>query len=149
MQLAVSGGQHLFTLGLHMLSLSLVDSLSLLLSPSTNIEIFYFCQKHHLKDKHKIFKNARWFGIWMGFVDKYWLNWEFPPVEIFFSCLCDDLLGVSYTSLLVTAQWLLKRVPHLTSLAWVCVVRKSESSLELYALWIAHCTWRFRSQTQR
>ena len=55
-RLAVSGAQPPFTLGLRMFALSLVDFLSLLLSPSTNIEIFYFCQKYHLKDKYKIFK---------------------------------------------------------------------------------------------
>ena len=61
--LAVSGGQPLFTLGLLMFALSLVDFLFLLWSPSTNIEIFYFCQKYHLKHIYKIFKNSRWFKI--------------------------------------------------------------------------------------
>ena len=58
MRLAVNGAQPLFTLGLIMfaLSLTLVDFLSLLLSPSTDIKIFYFCQKYHLKDTYKIFK---------------------------------------------------------------------------------------------
>ena len=45
-----------FTLGLLMFALSLVDFLSLLLSPRTDIKIFYFCQKYHLKDTYKIFK---------------------------------------------------------------------------------------------
>ena len=54
MGLAVSGA--LFTLGLHMFALSLADFLSLLLSPSTDIKIFYFCQKYHLKDIYKIFQ---------------------------------------------------------------------------------------------
>ena len=57
MRLAVSGGQPLYILGLIMFALSLVDFLSLLWSPSTNIEIFYFCQKYHLKDTHKILKD--------------------------------------------------------------------------------------------
>ena len=56
MRLAVSGAQPLFTVGLLMFALSLVDFLSLLLSPSTNIKSFYFCQKYHLKDTYKIFK---------------------------------------------------------------------------------------------
>ena len=43
MRLAVSGGQPLFTRGLLMFALSLVDFLSLLWSLSTNIEILYFC----------------------------------------------------------------------------------------------------------
>ena len=42
---AVSGAQPLFTLGLLMLALSLVDFLSLLLSPSTDIKIFLFLSK--------------------------------------------------------------------------------------------------------
>ena len=44
------------TLGLLMFALSLVDFLSLLLSPSTYFKFFYFCQKYHLKDVYKIFK---------------------------------------------------------------------------------------------
>ena len=56
MRLAVSVAQLLFTLGLFMFALSLVDFLSLLLSPSTDINFFYFCQKYHLKDTYKIFK---------------------------------------------------------------------------------------------
>ena len=57
MRLAVSEAQPLFTLGLLMFALSLVDFLSLLLNPSTDIKIFfYFCQKYHLKDTYKIFK---------------------------------------------------------------------------------------------
>ena len=55
-RLAVSGGQPLFTLGLLMFALSLEDFLSLLLSPSTDIKIFNFCQMYHLKDTYKIFK---------------------------------------------------------------------------------------------
>ena len=56
-RLAVSWAQPLFTLGLLMFALSLVEFLSLPLSPSTNIKIFYFCQKYHLKDTYKILKN--------------------------------------------------------------------------------------------
>ena len=56
MRLAVCGGQPLFTLGLPMFTLSLVDFLSLLWSSSTNIDIFYFCQKYNLKDTNKILK---------------------------------------------------------------------------------------------
>ena len=43
MQLALSGAQPLFTLGLLMFALSPVNFLSLVWSPSTDIEIFYFC----------------------------------------------------------------------------------------------------------
>ena len=55
-RLAVGGAQPLFTLGLLMFALSLVDFLSLLLSPSTYFNIFYFCQKYHLNYTYKIFK---------------------------------------------------------------------------------------------
>ena len=60
-RLAVSGAQPLFTLGLLMFVLSLVDFLSLLLSPSTDIKIFLFFQKYHLKDTYKIFKKCHFF----------------------------------------------------------------------------------------
>ena len=59
MRLAVSGAQPMLTLGLLMFALSLVDFLSLLLSPSTDIKIFYFCQKYHLKNTYKIFKKIQ------------------------------------------------------------------------------------------
>ena len=52
----MGGAQPLFTLGLLMFALSLVDFLSLLLSPSTDINFLYFCQKYRLKDTYKIFK---------------------------------------------------------------------------------------------
>ena len=39
-----------------MFALSPVDFLSLLLSPSADINIFKFCQKYHLKDTYKILK---------------------------------------------------------------------------------------------
>ena len=84
MWLAVSGAQPLFTLGLLMFALSLVDFLSLLLSPSTDFKIFYFCQKYHLKDTYRILKKIScWFKIWMGFVVpiliKFWTSsiWGF------------------------------------------------------------------------
>ena len=56
MRLAVSVAQALFTLGLLMFALSLVDFMSLLLSPSTAYSFFYFGQKYHLKDTYKILK---------------------------------------------------------------------------------------------
>ena len=67
-RLAVSGRQPLFTLGLFMFVLSLVDSLSLPWGPSTDIEnFFYFCPKYHLKDTHKIFTKIMLVKIWMVF----------------------------------------------------------------------------------
>ena len=65
-RLAVSGAQPLFTLGLLMFALSLLDFLSLLLSPSTDIKIFLFSQKYHLKDTYKIFQKFFFFSILMG-----------------------------------------------------------------------------------
>ena len=70
-------------------------------------------------------------GLW----DKYWLSWELLPFEVSFNCLCDVLLGVTYANMLVTIQWPLKHALLLTSLAWVCVVWRYGSSLELSALW--------------
>ena len=109
MRLAVSGAQPLFTLGLLMFALSLVDFLSLLLSPSTYFKIFYFCQKYNLKDTYKIF--------------------------FFLSCLFDGPLGIAYANMLATTQWPLERAVHLTSLVWVCVVWLPESLMDLSALW--------------
>ena len=121
MRLGVSGAQPLFTLGLLMFASSLVDFLSLLFNPSIDINIIYFCQKYHLKDTYKIFKK---FHVGLKFEwdlsDQYWLSWERPPFEVFFGCLCDGLLGVTYANMLVTIQWPLNRAAHLTSLVWVC-----------------------------
>ena len=109
-------GQPLFSLGLLMFGLSQRDFLSLLWSPSTNIEIFSFCQKYHLKNIYRIFKiiqdglKFEWF-----LRKKYRLSRELLPFEVFFSCLCDVLLGVTYANMLVATYWPLKRAPHLTS----------------------------------
>ena len=127
MRLAVSGAQPLFTLGLLMFALSLVDFLSLLLSPSayfsTYLNILYFCQKYHLNYTYKIFKT---FHVGLKFEwclqDQYWLSCERLPFEVFFSCLCEGLQGIAYANMLVTTQWPLKRAVHLTSLVWVCVL---------------------------
>ena len=64
-RLAVSGAQPLFTLGLLMFALSLVDFLSLLLSPSTHFKIFFiFLSKvsfeRHIQNLQKI---SCWFKI--------------------------------------------------------------------------------------
>ena len=79
-----SGAQPLFTVGLLMFALSLVDFLSLLLSPSINIKTFNFCQKYHLKNTYKICKKFHaglkfeW-GLW----DLCWLSCERLPYEVF------------------------------------------------------------------
>ena len=132
MRLAVSGAQPQFTLGLLMFALSLVDFLSLLLNPSTDIKIFYFCQKYHLKDALKSSKN--FMLVWNSNVGPILSKLWRLPFEVFFSCLCDALLGVTYANMLVTTQWPLRRATHLTSLVWVCVVWRPESLMELSAL---------------
>ena len=118
-----------------MFALSLVDFLSLLLSPSTYFNIFYFCQKYHLKDTYKIFKKFH-VGLefeW-GLQDQYWLSCQRLPFEVFFSCLCDGRLGIAYANMLATTQWPLERAAHLTSLVWVCVLWLPESLMDLSAL---------------
>ena len=106
-----------------MFALSLVDFLSLLLSPSTYLNIFYFRQKYHLNYTYRILKKFH-VGLkfeW-GLEDQYWLSCERLPFEVFFSCLCEGLPGIAYANMLVTTQWPLKRAGHLTSLVWVCVL---------------------------
>ena len=123
MRLAVSGAQPLFTLGLLMFALSLVDFLSLLLSSSTYFNVIYFCQKYHLNYTYKIFKT---FHVSLkfewGLKDQYWLSCERLPFEVFFSYLCEGLPGIAYANMLVTTQWPLERAGHLTSLVGVCVL---------------------------
>ena len=119
-----------------MFALSLVDFLSLLWNPSTNIEIFIFVRSinwmtHTNSKKMHVVLNFEW-----GLKDQYWLSWELLPFEFFFNILCDVHLGITYANMLVTTQWPLNRAAHLTSLVWVCVVWRSESLIELYALWL-------------
>ena len=139
-------GQTLFTLGLLIFALSLVDFLPLLWNPSTNINIFIFVKciiwrAHTKSSKIHVGLKFEW-----SLQDKYWLSWALLSFEVFFSCLCDVLLGVTYANMLMTTQWPLKRAPLLTSLAWVWVVWRYESSLELSALWLLwqlmSCWWR-------
>ena len=106
-----------------MFALSLVDFLSLLLSPSTYFNIFYFCQKYHLNYTYKIFKKIScWFKIWMGFVRpiliKLWTSsiWGFLQLPLWRSpgnCLCKLAGDHSVTT---------EACSHLTSLVWVCVL---------------------------
>ena len=110
MWLAVSGGQPLVYFGLPMFAVSLI---------------------HQIFKKIHVGLKLEW-----GSHDKYWLNCERLPFEVYFSCPFDVLLGVTYANMLVATQWPLKRAPHLTFLAWVCVIWMSESSLELSALWV-------------
>ena len=118
--------------GHFVIALSLVDSLSLLLSPLYRHEDFYFCQKYHLKDTYKIFK--KFMLVEWCLQHKYWLSCECLPFEAFFSYLCEGLLGITYANMPVTTQWPLKRAAHLPSLVWVCVVWRPESLMELSVL---------------
>ena len=134
-RLAVSGAQPLFTLGLLMFALSLVDFLSLLLSPSTYFNIFYFCQKYHLNYIYKIFKTFH-VGLkfeW-GLQDQYWFNCERLPFEVFFSCLCDCLSGIAYANMLVTTQRPLKRAATSLYLSGFVFYGCLENLTELSAL---------------
>ena len=139
MRWAVSGAQPLFTLGLLMFALSPVDFLSLLLSPSTYFNIFYFCQEYNLNYTYKIFKKLH-AGLkfeW-GLYDQYWLSCERLPFEVFFSCLCEGLLGIAYANMLVTTQWPLKRAATSPHLSWFVFYGCLESLTELSALCILH-----------
>ena len=91
---------------------------------------FLFLSKVSFEEHTKSKKNPVGLKLEWGLQDKYWLSWELLPFEVFFNSLFDVLLGVTSANMLVTTGWSLKHAPHLTSLAWVCVV------LELSALWI-------------
>ena len=78
----------------------------------TNIKIFYFCQKYHLKDTHKIFKKILVGLNWMGFVGKILIKLGTSSIWGFL-LLFDVLLGVTYANMLVATQWPLKSAPHL------------------------------------
>ena len=69
-----------------MFAWSLVDFLSLLWSPSTNIDLFLFLSKvsfeghtqtHPTNSSRKSYKSK----TWMRFVGKYWLSWELLPLR--------------------------------------------------------------------
>ena len=73
MRLVVSGGQPLFTLGLLMFALSLVDFLSLLWNHSTNIEIFSFLLKvsfqRHIQNLKKSMMDKNLNGVFRTNID--------------------------------------------------------------------------------
>ena len=72
--LLVYWGQHLLTMGLLMFAFSWVDFLSLLWSPSIDIEIFYFRQICHLKYNTKSSQNSCWFKMWMCLVGQIFIK---------------------------------------------------------------------------
>ena len=119
MRLAVSGAQPLFTLGLLMFALSLVDFMSLLLSPCTDIKIFIFLSKvsfeGHLQNLRKISCLSK---IWIGFVgpilSKLWTSsiWGFLQLPLWLplgSYLCKPAGNHSVTTGACST-------PHLTCL---------------------------------
>ena len=67
-RLAVSGAQPLFTLGLLMLALSLVDFLSLLLSPIPTSRFLFLSKVSFEGHIQNLQKNSYCFKIWMGCV---------------------------------------------------------------------------------
>ena len=103
-----------------MFALSLVDFLSLLLSPSNDFKNFIFVKSIIWRTHTKSSKISCWFKIWMGFVGPILIKLWTSSIWGFFSCLCDGLLGVTYTTMLVTTQWPLKCAanlsPHLSEL---------------------------------
>ena len=143
MWLAVSGGQPLFTLGLPIFALSLEYFLPLLWGPSTNTDYLYWCKKYYLKKK-KIFKKSYGFKTWMGLVRQMLINLETSFIWFFFffqlplwcplgSNFCKHAGGHPVTT------------EACTSLATVCVVCKSASSLELSALWFKKINFKMSS----
>ena len=115
--LAVSGGQHLFTLGLPMLALSLKYFLSFLWGPSTNID--FWCVKNIIwKTQPKSSKNSCRFKIWMGFVRQILIKMETFSIRGFLQLPLDILLGVTWANMLVATQWPLKRAPPLRGYVW-------------------------------
>ena len=133
-QLAVSVGQLLFTVGLPMFALSLVDLLFFLWGPCTNIWFFLFLSKVSFEGHtQNLQKNPCGFKTWMGFVWQIVIKLGTSSIWVFLvtDLLFDVILGVTYENKLVTNE----SAPHLTSLARVCVLWRSESSLELSALW--------------
>ena len=126
-RLAVSGGQPLFTLGLAMFALSLEHLLPLLWGPSSNLD-FLFMSKM-LFEGHKQ-KNPCTFKTGMGFVGKILIKLETYFIWGFLQLLLSCPLG---SSLCKHAGGQSKITEVSTSLAWVCVVWRSESSMELSA----------------
>ena len=118
MGLAVSGGQPLFTLGLPMLASSLAYFLSLPWGPSTNVDFVYLCQKYHLNDTNKLFKNHCRFKTWMGLVGQILIKLKTSFIRGFLQLSFDVLLWVTYANTLVATQWPLKRSPHLPGSVW-------------------------------
>ena len=109
-RLAVSGGQLLFTLGLLMFALSLVDFRSLLWGPGTDTYNFKFSKVSF--EGHT--QNPRGFKAWMECVGQISIQLGMSSISGFFSCSFDVLIRLTYANMLVATKWPLKRAPHLT-----------------------------------
>ena len=105
-QLAVSGGQPLFTLGSTMFALSLWYFLSLPWAPSTHIDFFIYVKNIIWRTNTKSSKTFHeYLKLEWGLWEKYWLNWKRLQFEVFFSWPFDVLLRVIYANMLVATQW--------------------------------------------
>ena len=93
----------------------------------------FFVQTIISRAHTKSSKNSCRFKTLMGFVAQILIKLGTSSIWGFLWLPFDVLLGVTYANMLVATQWPLKRAPHHTSLAWVCVVWRSKSSLELSA----------------
>ena len=102
--------------------------------PQYLLQDFLFLSKvsfeRHIQNIQKIHVGLKF--EW-GLKDQYWLSCERLPFKVFFGCLCDGLLGIAYTNMLVTTQWPLKCAAHFTSLVGVCVLWPPENLMELSA----------------
>ena len=105
--------------------------------PRYRLQYFLLSKESFEGHTQNLQKKSCQFKIWIGVCGQYWLwSCERLPFEVFFSCLCDGILGVTYADMLVTTQWPLKRAGQLTSIVWVFVVWRPESLMELPALCI-------------
>ena len=115
-----------------MFALSLEDFLYLPWGLSTNIDFLYLCQKYHLKETNKIFKNVmdvenlNW--VCRTYIDKVWNIFHSRFSSVAPWCLLGSNLSKHVGSHSVTTE-------ACNYLAPVCVVWRSGSPLELSALW--------------
>ena len=103
-QLAVSGAQHLFNLGLPLFALSLVDFLSFLLFHGTDLKILFLFLSKVSFEKHiqNLKKISCWFKIWMGFVGPILIKLWKSSIWGFFLFAC---VMASWDLLMQTCWW--------------------------------------------
>ena len=124
-------GQPLFTLGLHMFALSLEYFMSLPCNPSSYID---FCgQKYHFEVLKKIPQHISCrFDTRIEFVGQILVKLEMSFIRGFLQLLLWCPLG---SNLSKHADGHSLTTKGCTFLSQVCVVWRSDSSLELFALW--------------